>query len=269
MDPITTARDTSRTVAHMFNLMDAWRHLPGYRLEGRLAPFFEYFLHDVLSEYLSGVELHPVLIPEFPLRKGTLDGNNGSNQSYNVDYVAFSMDRRTAFLIELKTDMSSIDKEQEKYLRCAREKGFGPFVCGIKEICEATDYKSKYTHLLHLLAQLELVKITDVGKLYRHSFPAPRRGWTETLRKGVKPDVEGKLEHTRVIYIQPRESNGESSETKADPDYAPDPFEYIYFTHVAEIVQRFGDLGSVFAHYLRRWSEDPGRHYPRTVAHQS
>ena len=76
--------------------MNAWRHLPGYRLEGRLAPFFELFLLDVLGECLD-VELHPVVIPEFPLRKGTLDGNNGSNQSYNVDYVAFSMDRREAF----------------------------------------------------------------------------------------------------------------------------------------------------------------------------
>ena len=269
MDPIT-ARDTSRTVAHMFNLMDAWRHLPGYRLEGRLAPFFEYFLHDILSEYLNGVELHPVLIPEFPLRKGELpDHSRENNQSYNVDYVAFSMDRRMAFLVELKTDMSSIDKEQEKYLRLAREKGFGPFVCGIKKICEATDYQSKYTHLLHLLAQLKLVKITDEGKLYRHSFPAPRRGWTETLRRGVEPAVKGKLEHTRVIYIQPRKTqprkvNCESSEIEADND-----FKYIDFGDVAEIVQRFGDLGSLFAHYLRRWSEDPGRRYPRTVAHQS
>lgn len=263
MDPIM-ASDTSRTVARMFDLMDACRHLPGYRLEGRLAPFFELFLHDILEASLDlEVGLHPVVIPEFPLRKGELPGHSrDNNQSYNVDYVAFSMDRRTAFLVELKTDMSLIVSGQEAYLRNAREKGFGPFVCGIKRICEATDYQSKYTHLLHLLAQLELVKITDGGKLYRHSFPAPTRGWSQALKE-VEPAVQGKLEHTRVIYIQPRESNGESSETEADP------FKYIYFTHVAEIVQRFGDLGSVFAHYLRRWSEDPGRRYPRTVADPS
>ena len=70
-----TAGDTSRTVAHLFNILDSWRHLPGYRLEGRLAPFFELFLLDMLGKCLD-VELHPVVIPEFPLRKGTLDGEN-------------------------------------------------------------------------------------------------------------------------------------------------------------------------------------------------
>ena len=254
MDPIT-ARDTSQTVAHMFNLMDARRHLPGYRLEGRLAPFFECFLHDVLSEFLNGVELHPVVIPEFPLRKGTLN-NNRSNQSYNVDYVAFSRDRRTAFLVELKTDMDSIVPEQETYLRDARGIGFGEFVRGVFDICEATEKASKYVHLLHLLARLKLVSISDPDKLYQLTFPTQRRGWTEAFR-GAEPTVEGKLEHTQVIYIQPRERK-----PKQD-------FEYIYFEDVADIVQRFGDLGCILANYLRKWSEDPGRRYPRTVAHRS
>ena len=257
MDPITS-RDTSQTVAHMFDLMDAWRHLPGFRLEGRLAPFFELFLLDVLGECLD-VELHPVVIPEFPLRKGTLDGENAHakpNQSYNVDYVAFSMDRREAFLIELKTDMSSIDVGQKEYLCKARKKGLGSLVCGIVKICNATEKATKYVHLLHFLASLKLVSISDSDKLYQLTFPTRRRGWTEAF--GVEPNVKGKLENTRVIYIQPREP------TKTNPD-----FEYIYFRDVAEIVQRFGDLGSVFAHYLRKWAEDPGRRYPRTVADRS
>ncbi len=277
MDPIS-ARDTSRAVAQMFNLMDAWRHLPGYRLEGRLAPFFEYFLHDVLSEYLNGVELHPVVIPEFPLRIGTLYGEKkptpvpaehgrapGANQSYNVDYVGFSMDRSTAFLVELKTDMSSIDDYQKDYLNAARNKQLGPFVEGIIEICKSkgTRKRSKYVHLLHLLAQLELVKITDQDKLYRHTFPAPRRGWTDAFG-GVELTVDGKLEHTRVIYIQPHNANGESGKSEDDNN-----FQYIYFEDVAEVVQRYGDVGCAFAHYLRRWAEDPGRRYPRTATDPS
>ena len=254
---LITSRDTSQTVAHMFDLMDAWRHLPGFRLEGRLAPFFELFLLDVLGECLD-VELHPVVIPEFPLRKGTLDGENGSNQSYNVDYVAFSMDRRTTFLVELKTDMTSIDDDQKEYLSNARNMGVGPLVEGIVRICETKGIRkrSKYVHLLNLLAKLELVVNPNRDKLFQMTFPKPRPGWTKAF--GVKPDVIGKLEHTRVIYIQPYES------TEKNPY-----FKYIYFRDVAEIVQRFGDLGSVFAHYLRKWAEDPGRRYPRTVADRS
>ena len=264
MDPIT-ARDTSQTVAHLFNLMDAWRHLPGCRLEGRLAPFFELFLLDVLGECLD-VELHPVVIPEFPLRKGTLDGENAHakpNQSYNVDYVAFSMDRREAFLVELKTDMSSVDDDQKRYLCKAREKGLGEFVSGVIEICTATEKATKYVHLLHLLASLKLVSISDPDKLHQLTFPKRRRGWTVAFG-GVEPTVEGELDHTRIIYIQPREAIGESTNTKCDKH-----IEYIYFRDVAEIVQRFGDIGSVFAHYLRKWTKDPGRRYPRTVAHRS
>ena len=262
MDPIT-AGDMSRTVAHMFNAMDACRHLPNYRLEGRLAPFFELFLHDVLSERL-GVELHPVVIPEFPLRKGTLYDND-SNQSYNVDYVAFSMDRGTAYLIELKTDMGSIDRDQEKYLRLACKRAheselrFGKFVCGVIKICgsEYSD-RRKYVHLLHLLAKLELVAIADQSKLHQMTFPVPRSGWRKAF-DGVEPTVEGKLKHTRIIYIQPRKDESESD----------NGFKYIDFKDVADIVQRFGDLGSVFAHFLRKWSEDPGQRYPRIMAQRS
>ena len=134
---------------------------------------------------------------------------------------------------------------------------------GVVQICKATKKKPKYVHLLHLLAKLELVTISHHDKLYQMTFPIPRSGWTDAF-DGVASGVEGKLEHTRVIYIQPRKNNGDSIETDADND-----FEYIDFEYVAEIVQRFGDLGSVFAHYLRRWSEDPGRRYPRTVADPS
>ena len=254
----TTGRDMSRAVARMFDAMDACRHLPKYKLEGRLAPFFELFLHDVLSECL-GVELDPVVIPEFPLHKGTLYKKfKNSNQSYNVDYVALSMDRRTAFLVELKTDMSSKGGGQEKYLCDARNMGLAPLVDGIFEICGSKYCKKrgKYVHLLHLLDKLELVTISNPGKLNEMTFPKPRSYWTTKALGLVKSAVEGKRKHMRVIYIQPR---------KSDPKPG---FEYIYFEDVADIVQRHGELGRVFAKFLSRWSEDPGRSAPQTAAEQ-
>ena len=255
----TTAGNTSRTVAHMFNILDAWRHLPGYRLEGRLAPFFELFLHDVLGECL-GVELHPVVIPEFPLRKGTLDSDNDSNQSYNVDYVAFSKKkarkRKTVFLIELKTDMSSIDGDQKRYLCKARKMGLRPLVDGIIEICKATDYRMKYAHLLQVLASLELVSICEPEKLYQAA--QSRTTWRDALKSGlVSTNVDEIRQCIRVIYIQPRKPNCETSETESDQD-----FKYIDFEDVADIVQRFGDLGCIFANFLRQWTKDPGWQAP-------
>ncbi len=46
-------RELPQTAKCMFKEMDICRHLPGYRLEGRLAPFFEHFLLAVLSEHLK------------------------------------------------------------------------------------------------------------------------------------------------------------------------------------------------------------------------
>ena len=270
------ADDSSRTVAHLFNIMEAWRHLPGYRLEGRLAPFFDLFLLDVLGECLKDelhpIGLHPLVIPEFPLRIGTLYGEDelarmrteqgrapGGNQSYNVDYVAFSEDCKTAFLIELKTDMDSIDDDQKTYLRRAREKMLGPLVGGIVDICRSkgTRKRSKYVHLLQLLASLDLVEIPHREELYRKTFPVPRSGWSDAFRE-VEPTVEGKLESTQVIYIQPRKLNRESDKGEPGQD-----FKFICFEEVADVVQRFGDLGCIFANYLRQWTEDPGRQAPR------
>ncbi|MYJ96140.1 MAG: hypothetical protein F4053_11315 [Proteobacteria bacterium] len=244
----------SQAIAHMFDAMDTRRHLPKYKLEARLAPFFELYLHDVLSECL-GIELDPVVIPEFPLRKGTLyqdEKIEEPNQSKNVDYVAFSMDRKTAFLVELKTDMSSKSADQESHLRDACGMGLAPLVDGIFEICRSKDCnRRKYVHLLHLLDKLELVTISDPGKLNEMTFyPQPKPYWTTKALELVKPAFEGKLKHTRVIYIQPRESD-------------PKPgFEYIYFEDVADIVQRYGELGRVFAKSLRGWTEDPGLSAP-------
>ena len=147
------------------------------------------------------------------------------------------MNRRRAFLVELKTDMGSKGGDQEKYLRRARDIGLEPLVDGIVEICGSKGCKipQKYVHLLHLLAELELVTIPNPGKLYQITCPDRRRGWTEAFR-GVKPAVDGKLKDTRVVFIQPTEDKPGSSVTGSGGD-----FTHIYFRDVAEIVQRFGD----------------------------
>ncbi len=273
MDP-TMAMDTSRRVAQMFNQMDAWRHLPGYRLEGRLAPFFELFLFDILGEQLGrDIELHPILIPEFPLRIGTLYSKQElekkrskagraphENQSYNVDYVAFSHDRKEVFLVELKTDMGSRRPEQDKYLLDAKHKPFRCFVCGAMQLARASKQKPKYLHLMHLLSNLGLVSIENGEKLNCLTFPKPRPGWNKAF-DGVQlaNSWESTGTKSRVVYIQP--------ECKRDePKHKT---RYIGFSEVADTVEQRGDLGCKFANYLRKWTEDPGRRYPRTVAYRS
>ena len=63
---------TTPTIEGVFDLLDKWRHLPKYQLERRADIYFAMFLPDVLSHHFDA-EFKPNVIPEFPLRRDTLD----------------------------------------------------------------------------------------------------------------------------------------------------------------------------------------------------
>ena len=237
----------SRTMVDVFTLLDEWRHLPAYRLEPNLAPFFGLFLRDVLTARF-GVPMHRIVIPEFPLRKGTLsgDGSNGSNQSQKVDYLAFSEDLTTAYFVELKTDMGSVREEQNEYLEKARHVPLRELVAGVICICKATDTKWKYCHLLFLLSELGLVTPPKPKEEDKTKVGDPSFDWRSAF-KGVTPTEAGSKTKVKVVFIQPRDDN----------------FEHIDFPAVADTVQKTGDLGCMFANYLRQWTEEAGLRNPR------
>ena len=144
-------------VASIFGLLDKWRHLPAYQLERRVDIFFALFLPDVLNRHLStrgmGIAIDPRLIPEFPLKRRE---DNGSKKA---DYLAVSTDRKHAFLIELKTDSASLDKDQFHYLNDAVCRGMHGLLCDLKCIAKATEAckRGKYFHLLAALNDLGLI----------------------------------------------------------------------------------------------------------------
>ena len=156
------------------------------------------------------------------------------------------------YLVELKTDMGSIVSEQEDYLLQARKGCFRQLLRGVVEISRHSTSKNKYVHLLHQLSRLGLISIPD--QLYEKSFPTPRAGWSKALCK-VCEELES-MEYQpqiRVVYIQPREGKARKE------------FEYIYFDQVADIVQTRGDLGAIFANYLRQWNTDAGSKHPKKL----
>ena len=59
---------------------------------------------------------------------------------------------------------------------------------------------------------------------------------------------------TKVVFVQPIKDRSDESS-----------FEYIYFEEVANIVQRHGDLGCIFANYVRQWIEKAGSPDPRGI----
>ena len=251
----------SPTVGDVFELLNRWRHLPFYSLETRAAPFFAIFLRDVLSAKFEK-EMHETVIPEFPLRIRTLYNaeerkkrglESSRGHSNNVDYVAFDKDLQTVYLVELKTDMGSVRDDQNKYLFAARRKAFPALVEGVTKLARGSDNKRKYVHLLHQLAELKFVSVPK--GVYKKSFGRDRvvAGWTKEA-KGLKL-VGQKCLKTEVVFIQPRPA--EDTEKTYD-------FQHICFDQVASIVQRHGDLGCIFANYLRQWTEDAGSQDPKS-----
>src|SRR5689334_20386715 len=126
------------TAERIFDLLDDWRHLPDYQLERRADIFFAACLPEFLSSRLK-LDIRPSLIPEFPVRIGTIYPTIPSNQSCKIDYLALDASGRHAVFVELKTDSSSRREKQDKYLRAAKEIGLPALLDGVLKIVCASD----------------------------------------------------------------------------------------------------------------------------------
>ena len=130
------------TIETLFSNLDRWRHFAGFPLEARVDALIGLFLPKVIEDALGVGEMHPGVIPQFPLKKTT------NNQSDKVDFLALSKDGGKAFLVEIKTDMGSRREGQHEYLSRARERGMACILCEVKEIAMASKSRKKYFHLL-------------------------------------------------------------------------------------------------------------------------
>ncbi len=226
------------TVQDVFNLLDKLRHQHGYRLESAAAPFFTLFLSCVLEE-ICKIKVQSPIIPEFPIRK-----NKDNGQSYKADYFALSSDKKYAFLIELKTDMGSLDPIQDRYLCEAHKKGVYKLLCDVKHLAKAKNDKLARKKYFHILKDLECLNLIEMcpeleGLMYNERSTGVRR-LIDKIR------IFGSDCNLRVIYILPRKSP-----TKAGGKRVID------FCEFASTVEQRGEMGKRFAESLRRWVEQP------------
>lgn len=171
----------------LFDLLDDWRYLPAYQLERRADIFFALHLETIMEKVLD-VKID-MIIPEFPLRLGELpDENPNSNLSYKIDYLTYSKEQNKVYLIELKTENSSLRNSQDKYLESAKKIKLQGILEGLQKIYKATNQKIKYIHLLNKLEEMKWIEKND--KLF------------EILDIDIEPNI---------IYIQPTNSKNEKS----------------------------------------------------------
>lgn len=183
-------------IERLFDRMDAWRHLPSYQLERRADLFFSLYIPQALEAKL-GLSVGDVLVPEFPVRIGTIYPDIPIHKSYKIDYLALADKGRQPVFVELKTDGSSRRDSQDAYLRAAQSTGLGPLLEGVLEICEATSAKAKYGCLLSELARMGLVALDGEGPVI-----------TAAARQCCRP---------LIVYIQP---NGQGDDVVSFEDFA-------------------------------------------------
>ena len=138
----------------LFNYLDEFRKLPAYQLERRADIFFALYLKEILQEKLN-VKID-TFIPEFPLKVGRLTASGKSiNLSNKVDYLAISKDSKKIFLVELKTENSSVRNIQNDYLLKAQANGLTIMLQDLYAIYDASRQKIKYKAILPLIQDLK------------------------------------------------------------------------------------------------------------------
>ena len=236
----------------LFNRLDKWRHFPAFPLEARSEVFFALFLPTVLEKSKRiGVKVKPQIIPQFPLKQESEDKDRDYNLSDKVDFFALSNDGNRAFFIELKTDMKSRRSDQDDYLANAIDKCMCMILHDFKEMSKSRNDKrarQKYFHMAHALAEVGLIGLPSI--LEDTMYAANSQGVYELIDDICilkSPALE-------VVYVQPYQSTEDKCGDKR--------FHYIYFDEFAKVVEKQGDMGELFADYLRKWAKDPAKHPP-------
>ncbi|MFW5877024.1 MAG: hypothetical protein ACOCXM_09825 [Myxococcota bacterium] len=220
--------------------LDRWRHFPDYQLERRVDIFLAAYLHELLEPWL-GVVLHPVIVPELPLKQPD------THRSDKVDYALFARDKSRVFFLELKTDGSSRRTKQDAYLKEARARGFRAILRELVAIARRTQATRKYFHLLSALADAGFLELP--ADLEAHLYPRIRRGLDARLAAIEIVDHDPPIE---LLYLQPSPTDGDRC---------------LGFADAARHLRTTGEpLAQRLAELLERWAEEPAGSRPPVSA---
>jgi hypothetical protein len=210
--------------------MDKWRHLPDWQLERRSDLFFSLYLKEVMKKGFN-VTIQDTIIPEFPLLISPKNDEKQTHRTNKADYAVFSDEPIPhCYLIELKTDMKSLDPKQWEYLEKAEEKELTTLVKELKIVFNHTDEKWKYVHLFKYLNDVGLVTCKFLQTQNGNTKFVKYDIW-ETMIKDIVP-IDNVTKPT-IVYIQPLPDD------KKKPK--PDSFKTVTFTDFAEVLSGHND----------------------------
>ncbi len=239
--------------------LDQWRHLPKYRLEQHVDVLFGLTLPTVLSARTGIPEDDLQVIPEFPiayhllpmsLRKGAKD-----NQSFNVDFAVWSKQSGRVFLVELKTDVASLDKAQLMKMAAVSKCHSGKNIMdAVRKIANASSEARKYAHLIW--------RLHEAGAMY---VPCD---FKNLKMEDQKPGLTGKSGAFSKSRANPTFADAEPELFLVTPSKSqekleiPRCFTCIDFEEYARTIDGRGGLENALAHYLLRWRTKAGSANP-------
>ncbi|MCM2335056.1 MAG: hypothetical protein NDI82_14070 [Anaeromyxobacteraceae bacterium] len=166
-------------VARILDNLRRWSALPKYSVERRLDLFLAPFIPMYLGDKLGCPDEVELVVPEFPIRHGA------NFQTVNADYLLFRRDVPTWFLVELKTDATSVeDAQAEIYARAAESRSGldgAPMRKLLDDLPEIRQHsrgrvlKGKYQYLVGLLEEYREFQDAPVKVVYvSPTAPRPR-----------------------------------------------------------------------------------------------
>lgn len=216
----------------IFSTLDDWRHLLGYQLERRVDIFFAMFLPKVIAKKFDLQESDLCIIPEFPYGKA-----DDSAKHQQVDFAVFSNISKRLTLVELKTDIGSVDPDQLDAMREIRS--VKKLICDVIEIVQSArkgSVQKKYTHLVCRLSALGLIDNLDRKNI---KWESSRPGIAAAFKE-IELGSEICKWEKQLVLISPCNKEMEG-------------FSKIDFSYFAEVIKDCDEMGKTFAKYLREW----------------
>ena len=214
--------DSNVAIEAMLKNLDRWRHLPKYQMERRADLFFSLFIKEIVqgSNFTENKRLHNTIFPEFPYKN-----SSERNTTVNFDYVMFSEDLKSAFILELKTDPNSASDSNNSYLEKldASTTMFSEIITDIFMVSTKSKHKSKYKNLFIELERIGIIeRCGDIGWQCKHQISKPI-----------------------IIYLAPGLKKTDSAKIKL-----------IDFHEAAATLEKIGNgVEKQFAKYLRQWQD--------------
>jgi hypothetical protein len=129
-------------IHQLFANLDSWRHLPSYQLARRADIIFSVYLPEYLKKkYGYHVQ---VVIPDFPIRVGTVRPLTDNNSSFKIDYFVKVSNPSMVILLKFMMERKSKGLEPDWYLAEAKKKGVRQLLIGLEKLVAGSTPKNRF-----------------------------------------------------------------------------------------------------------------------------